>query len=54
VEAAKWTQKAAEQGLDASQFEVGAMYSDGIGVSRNYTEAVKWLRRAAELAVVVD
>lgn len=38
----------AEQGVAEAQFGVGVMYSDGQGVAKNPSEAVKWFRRAAE------
>ncbi|MCH8540677.1 MAG: sel1 repeat family protein [Opitutales bacterium] len=35
--------------LDAdAQFDLGYMYHEGKGVSQDYSEAVKWLRKAAE------
>ncbi len=40
--------KAAEQSHVDSQCVLGMMYKDGIGVRRDYTEAMKWLRMAAE------
>jgi hypothetical protein len=40
--------KAAEQGLDYAQYELGCCYYSGRGVEQNYTEAVKWYRKAAE------
>lgn len=48
VEAAKWFQKAAEQGLAQAQYMLGAMYAVGDGVPKNDIEAVKWTRKAAE------
>ncbi|HUW26914.1 MAG TPA: tetratricopeptide repeat protein [Gallionella sp.] len=38
----------AEQGVSEAQFILGSIYEAGIGVPQNYTEAVKWYRRAAE------
>jgi len=38
----------AEQGGDLAQFYLGHMYSEGEGVPRDETEAVKWYRKAAE------
>ena len=32
-----------------AQVDLGLMYSDGNGVAQNYTEAIKWYRKAAEL-----
>jgi hypothetical protein len=38
----------ARHGDAAAQVELGGMYHDGKGVARNYREALKWYRRAAE------
>ena len=39
----------AEKGEARSQYEFGLAFSKGsLGVARDYTEAVKWLRKAAE------
>ena len=40
--------EAAERGDPEAQFNLGMCYEEGKGVSRNYAEAVKWLRKAAE------
>ena len=37
----------AEQGFAKAQYDLGAMYSSGLGVARDYAEAVKWYRLAA-------
>ena len=42
---------AAEQGNANAQFNLGLMYSEGIGVPENDAEAVKWYRKAAEQGV---
>ena len=42
------TRKAAEQGIAEAQSNLGLMYSDGLGVKQDYTEAAKWFRKAAE------
>ena len=47
-EAVKRWFKAAEQGHDYAQFNLGCCYSNGEGVSQNYEEAAKWFRKAAE------
>ncbi|HWY77695.1 MAG TPA: SEL1-like repeat protein, partial [Verrucomicrobiae bacterium] len=41
---------AAEAGDAASQCYLGICYQTGKGVAQDYTEAVKWLRRAADQA----
>ena len=38
----------AEVGLVTAQYYLGRMYQNGEGVLRNYAEAIKWYRRAAE------
>ncbi len=38
----------AEQGNAEAQFNLGIMYVEGKGVSKDNTEAVKWYRKAAE------
>ena len=48
AEAAKWFRKAAEQGDDKAQHNLGVSYAQGQGVPQDYTEAVKWYRKAAE------
>ena len=38
----------AEQGDAEAQHKLGRMYGKGQGLSQNYSEAVKWYRKAAE------
>jgi uncharacterized protein len=38
----------ADAGNAEAQFHLGGMYDSGVGVSRDYGEAIKWYRRAAE------
>jgi V8-like Glu-specific endopeptidase len=38
----------AEKGDARAQFNIGYMYANGWGVRRDFTEAVKWYRKAAE------
>jgi TPR repeat protein len=47
-EAAKWLQKAAEQGVEEADLGLGDIYHEGEDASRNYTDAEKWYRQAAE------
>jgi hypothetical protein len=42
------THEAAERGVPEAQFDLGWMYAQGRGVTRNDTEAVKWYRKAAD------
>ena len=39
---------AASQGNAEAQFELGCIYDKGLGVTRNYEEAIKWYREAAK------
>ena len=39
---------ATEQDDAATQYTLGIMYHDGLGVPRDYTQAVKWFQLAAE------
>ena len=39
---------AAEQGNPTAQFNLGFMYFEGLGVEKNYQEAINWYRKAAE------
>ena len=48
IEAAKWYQLAAEQGVVDAQLRLGIMYQMGQGVRQNYNESGKWFRNAAE------
>jgi len=38
----------AEQGLPLAQYNLGVMYYNGQGVPKDYAEAAKWYRKAAE------
>lgn len=40
-------QKAAEQGYAKAQYNLALCYGKGEGVTENYSEAVKWLKKAA-------
>lgn len=48
TKAAFWYRKAAEQGFDRAQVNLGTLYSTGQGVLLDYAEAAIWFRRAAE------
>jgi uncharacterized protein len=43
-----WFQKGADLGEVHCQGELGWIYANGIGVTRDYSQAVKWYRAAAE------
>jgi TPR repeat protein/formylglycine-generating enzyme required for sulfatase activity len=44
----KWLQAAAEQGLADAQVALGAAYSKGEGVARDFEQSMIWNRRAAD------
>jgi hypothetical protein len=44
---------AAQQGNADAQYQLGAMYWNGLGVTKNDGEAVQWLRRAADQGLAV-
>ena len=44
----KWWKLASVQGLADAQYNLGAMYDKGKGVTQDYKTAVKWYRLAAE------
>ena len=47
-EAAKWYQKAAEQGIANAQYNIGYLYDWGQGgLSQNRVEAIKWYKKAS-------
>jgi tetratricopeptide (TPR) repeat protein len=43
-----WFSKAAEQGLDCAQFNLGMMYQDGHGVEQDDKQAIFWLSKASK------
>ncbi len=43
----KWYRKAAEQGNDSAQFNLGVMYTKGRGVPQDYVQAHMWYNLAA-------
>jgi TPR repeat protein len=53
VEAVKWYRKAAEQGDELAQFNLGVMYDNGQGVAKDDVEAAKWYRKAAEQGIAI-
>jgi len=48
TDALAWYEKAAQQGSMNAATDIGLMYANGKGVTRDTTEAVSWFRRAAE------
>src|SRR5437762_12993844 len=53
VEALKWYRLAAEQGNACAQNDVGSMYLNGFGITKDATEAARWYRKPAEQGVAV-
>ena len=47
VEAVKWYESAAYQGLSPAQRQLGIMYEKGLGVAKNNAEASKWYNLAS-------
>ena len=47
AEAVKWFHKAAEQGNATAQYNLGRMYQNGEGVTRDFAEARRWYQKAA-------
>ena len=47
-QAAKWYERAAEQGCATAQFMMGFLYEHGKGVRRDYSRAVDYYRAAAD------
>ena len=48
TEAVKWYRKAAEQGNADAQSNLGVMYANGTGVTKDESEAMKWYRKALD------
>jgi TPR repeat protein len=47
-EAVSWYRKSAEQNFSDAEYNLGAMYEDGKGVTVDLEEAFRWYRRGAE------
>jgi FOG: TPR repeat, SEL1 subfamily len=47
-EAVEWYRKSAEQGNASGQANLGYMYSNGYGITKDYAEAIKWYRKSAD------
>ena len=46
--AVSWFRKAADQGADRAQHNLGFMYNNGLGVPQDNAAAVSWYRKAAD------
>ena len=47
LEAAHYYKLAADQGFTEAEYNLGAMYANGLGVARDVAEAIRWYERAA-------
>jgi len=45
--AVRWFRFAAEQGYALAQYNLGAMYANGLGVRQNYVQAYMWATLAS-------
>ena len=55
AKAAAWYRKAADQGFDYAQFDLGAAYEDGgLGVPQDYALAYMWFNLASSSATNTD
>ena len=43
----QWCKRAAVDGLDEAQFELGVMYLEGVGTQQNDDQALEWIFRAS-------
>ena len=50
-EAVRLYRLAAEQGFAPAQYNLGAIYFEGLGVPQDHKEAEKWFRRSAEQGI---
>jgi len=48
TEAARWYRKAADQGNENAQVDLGLLYMGGNGVPKDWDEAARWFRKAAD------
>ena len=44
----EWYTKAADQGLDVAQLNIGGLYENGYGVPQDYDTAFEWYKKAAD------
>lgn len=47
-EARKWFLEAANRGDISSQYQMGVLYENGIGVEKDLTEAIRWYKLSAQ------
>src|SRR5258708_6387990 len=48
AEAMRWYRTAADKGLAKAQYNIGVLYTSGLGVPNDYAEAARWYRKAAD------
>src|SRR5690606_21008126 len=54
IKALTWFQKAADQGYEPAQYNLGILYSHGQGVNKDYLQALKWYQKAAKQGKAID
>ncbi|EEH52858.1 uncharacterized protein MICPUCDRAFT_52819 [Micromonas pusilla CCMP1545] len=52
-EAFKWHTKSAAQGYTNAEINLGILYEDGLGVTKDISKAIEWYTKAAEKGVVI-
>jgi TPR repeat protein len=52
-EAFKWHTKSAAQGYATAEINLGILYGDGLGVTKDISKAIEWYTKAAEKGVVI-
>jgi tetratricopeptide (TPR) repeat protein len=52
-EAFKWHTKSAAQGYANAEINLGILYEDGLGVTKDISKAIEWYTKAAEKGVVI-
>ena len=52
-EAFKWHTKSAAQGYANAEINLGLLYEDGLGVTKDISKAIEWYTKAAEKGVVI-
>jgi TPR repeat protein len=43
-----WLRKAAKAEYASAEYDLGACYIQGVGVGKDFSEGIKWIKRAAE------
>jgi TPR repeat protein len=48
AEGMRWLRKAADQGNEVAQRNIGMLYLQGLGVPQDRAEAIRWLHKATD------